>query len=261
VTATDWHAAYYSALQTVWAPLVVPLAFLAWRLAARAPLARAVVPGAARFVSIATVVFALETLLDPIATGPLLKTGALRDGVVATVVPFVFVYLGDLRVLVIALAVAAPALSLGALLGHAGAVALIVPIAAGGTYAALRALVPALPGQALWMLYEAGFLALCVVAARVWLPRLDAPPGSSSSRTPIGTAGRAFLEALFGYSAAYYAVWLAADVLIVGGLDVGWAIRMLPNQLYYAFWVPFVYFRFFSAPAPVPAAVGANAAR
>ena len=52
------------------------------------------------------------------------------------------------------------------------------------------------------------------------------------------------------FTAAYYALWLAADVLIVvAGLDLGWALRMVPNQLYYAFWTPFVYFRFFSASA------------
>jgi hypothetical protein len=40
---------------------------------------------------------------------------------------------------------------------------------------------------------------------------------------------------------------LIADLLIVvGGLDLGWAIRIVPNQLYYSFWVPFAYWRFFS---------------
>jgi hypothetical protein len=88
------------------------------------------------------------------------------------------------------------------------------------------------------------------VALRRRRARRTAPRGSPPGRTSIPPRG-AFLGALFGYSAAYYALWLTADVLIVlAGLDLGWAIRMVPNQLYYAFWTPFVYARFFSgAPA------------
>jgi hypothetical protein len=49
------------------------------------------------------------------------------------------------------------------------------------------------------------------------------------------------------YVAVYYALWALADVLIlVGRLDAGWGLRVIPNQLYYALYLPFVYFRFFS---------------
>ena len=45
----------------------------------------------------------------------------------------------------------------------------------------------------------------------------------------------------------YYAGWLFADLLIqIGGFDFGWLIRVIPNQLYYAFWVPVVFFAFFA---------------
>jgi hypothetical protein len=107
------------------------------------------------------------------------------------------------------------------------------------------------------MIYEAGFLGLCVVVGRVVLGR-EATRRAGSDRDggddascDADAAGRAFVAALFGYAAAYYVLWLAADVLtVVAGLDVGWALRMVPNQLYYAFWVPFAHFRFFSAPLP-----------
>ena len=38
----------------------------------------------------------------------------------------------------------------------------------------------------------------------------------------------------------------AALVLFAVGLgaDVGWGVRVIPNQLYYGFFVPFVFFRF-----------------
>lgn len=240
MTPVSWHDAYYSELQSLYSLLVVPFAFLVWRLAAPTDTSRAVVPKAARLVAATTLVFAFETMLDPIATGPLLRSEALRDTLAATLVPFLFVYLGDLRVLFVALAVAEPESPFGRTLGRAGAATAIVPIATGILYAALRWLWPAADGQWLWMIYEAGFLGVCVFGGRVWLPRRGVEIG----------AGRAFLGSLFGYSAAYYALWLAADVLIVlCGLDLGWAIRMLPNQLYYALWTPFVYARFFSAEA------------
>lgn len=240
MTPFSWHDAYYSELQNLYSLLVVPLAFLAYRLAAPADLARAVVPGAARFVARATLVFAGLTMLDPIATGPLVASEALRGTAAATLVPFLFVYVGDLRVLLVAFAVARPGRPFASTLARAAAATAIVPISTGILYGALRMVAPDVHGQWLWMIYEAGFLALCVFAVRIGL-----------AKAGIAGPGRTFLEALFGYSAAYYALWLAADVLIVlAGLDLGWAIRMVPNQLYYAFWAPFVAFRFFSASDP-----------
>ncbi|MEZ4332777.1 MAG: hypothetical protein R3F35_13530 [Myxococcota bacterium] len=239
----SWQSAYAGALQSVWALLALPLAFLAWRLAAPTELARARVPRAARLVAVATLVFACETILDPIATGPWLRSEALRGTWATSVVPFVFVYLGDWRVLLLVLGVARTDLPLSAILLRSAATTTIVPIGAGSLYALVRWRLRDVDGQWLWMGYEAGFLGLCVLGARIWLPRVA-----------TGVEARSFVRTLFGFSAAYYALWLAADVLIVVlGLDLGWAIRMLPNQLYYAVWAPFVYFRFFSAALPVPA--------
>ena len=245
MTIFAWHDAYYAELQTLWALLVVPFAFLAWRVAIPVEPERAVVPRAARFLSLATIAFALETMLDPIATGPLLKSEALRDGVAATLVPFLFVYLGDLRVVLLARAVLRPDEPRARTFGVAAAATAIVPVTTGVLHAGVRALWPDADGQWLWMIYEAGFLVLCVVVGRVVLRREAERDGAA------GQAGRAFVGALFGYAAAYYALWLAADVVIVvAGLDVGWALRKVPNQLYYALWVPFAHFRFFSAPPP-----------
>ena len=52
---------------------------------------------------------------------------------------------------------------------------------------------------------------------------------------------------MLGYVAVYYALWATADLLILGtGRDVAWALRIVPNQLYYAWYLPFVYWRFFA---------------
>lgn len=233
---TSWHLFYGSDLQGLHALLVVPLAFLAYRAVAPAEPDRAVAPEAARFVSVLTLVFAVETMLDPIATGPLVHAPWIEGTLAAGAIPFLFVLLGDLRVLLLAIGVARPERSLRQNLGWALGTSLLVPIASGVLYGAARLLWPGVHEQVLWMIYELSFLLLCIFLGRVWVARsLSARPARAS-----------YLRDVLGYSAAYYALWLTADLLIVvGELDLGWAIRIVPNQLYYGLWVPFVYARFF----------------
>jgi hypothetical protein len=234
-----WQSAYYSELQSLYALMIVPAAFLIWRLAKPFDGQRADVPAAAGFVAGLTLLFSFETMIDPISTGPLLKLGGLQDSHAASVIPFIFVLLGDLRVLLLAVGVAQPERSLRQKIGWALAMSFIVPIGAGSLFAFATWLNPEVHGQVLWMLYEFGFLALCIFLSRIWAPR-----AASGDATKI-----AFLQSVFGYSAAYYLLWWLADVfIIVADMDLGWAIRMVPNQLYYAFWAPFVYWRFFSRP-------------
>ena len=105
---TSWHAFYQSDLQSLYALLVVPFAFLAYRLVVSPQAARAEAPDAARFVAGITLFFAIETMIDPLATGPLLSTTFLGDTIASSLIPFLFVYLGDLRVLLLAIGVARP---------------------------------------------------------------------------------------------------------------------------------------------------------
>jgi hypothetical protein len=242
VSDFTWNAAYYSDLQSLYALLVVPLAFLAWRLASPTDDARAEVPAAARFVALLTLVFAVETMIDPIATGPIKRSAAIDGTIFATLIPFLFVLLGDLRVLLLAIGVARPDRTLGANLLWTGGITLIVPIATGILYGSILLLDPQIHGQVMWMIYEFGFLSLCIYLSRIWVPQnLAGEPRAAG-----------YLRAVLGYSAAYYALWFIADVfIVVAGLDLGWAIRIVPNQLYYAFWIPFVYWRFFSRPKAV----------
>jgi hypothetical protein len=240
MTELFWHDFYYGDLQSLYALLVAPIGFLAWRLTAGVDEKRAVAPISTRFVAGLTLLFAFETMIDPFATGPLLELDYFRETFAATLVPFFFVLLGDLRVLLLAIGVARPERRLRQHLAWALGTSLIVPIVAGIGYTIAGWIWPEVHGQVLWMIYESGFLVLCVFLGRVWVPR----------NIPHDPALAAFLRSIFGYSAAYYALWWVADVLIVvADLDLGWAIRIVPNQLYYAFWVPFVYWRFFSVPS------------
>jgi hypothetical protein len=243
VSGFSWDAAYHSDLQSPFALVVVPLAYLAYRAAVAPSERRALVPEAHALVSRLLVVFAALTIVDPICTGPLSRALGIGGTLAGTLVMFCFVLLGDLRVLVMLAVIARPQRGLRGNLGWCLGLVLVVPAAAGLVYAVLGLLVAELHGQWLWIVYELGFLLLVVVLARRWVPRVAGHDPEQA----------ALLKALCGYSAAYYALWAFADlVIVVGELDLGWAIRMVPNQLYYALWVPFVHARFYvgrSAPA------------
>jgi hypothetical protein len=83
-----------------------------------------------------------------------------------------------------------------------------------------------LPDQALWLIHESLFVGLAVFVARRMPGRFE--------RTVLAWAG------------VYYALWAGADVLILAGVDAGWLLRCIPNQLYYGLTVPFVWWRFFA---------------
>ena len=218
----SWHDFYYGAWQQPWALLVAPLAFLAWRGVASLPGGEGAVPGAKRFVSAWCLAFALETMLDPIATGTL--AAALGGGAVATALGLLFVLLGDFRIWWLAFGAAtSPRRGLApALLASA-----VVPVFAWLAHLVLGRLFGPLPGQALWLLHECAFLALVVPIAHRQRER--------------------FARSVLAFAAVYYALWATSDVLILAGVDLGWLIRCVPNQLYYGLTVPFVWWSFFAA--------------
>jgi hypothetical protein len=235
----SWRQLYQSDLQAVWAVWLVPALFLlhlgrTWRRGGPS-----VEPRAAGFMRAYALVFALETMLDPFAGGPLLRWLGLADGVLATSVMVTFVLLGDFRVFLLVLRLAAPeARGLASVAVEAALWTLVVPVVAVGVEAGVRALAGELPSQSIWLVYELAFLAMALVLRGVVVP---ARVAAERSRL------RAYLRAVTAYVAVYYALWATADLLIlVGGLDAGWALRIVPNQLYYAFYVPLVYVLFFS---------------
>lgn len=217
----SWEAFYRSDLAGVWALVVVPALFL---LALRV-LPRSASPGAdpraAAFVRAYAVVFGIETIVDAAGVG---KLGF-------PMLPFVL--LGDFRVFLLILAVAAPTRPLGGVVLEASAWTLVVPLTAWPAYRVLDRASGPLPESVLWLLYELAFLAL----ALVWRGGLLPP------RTPLALG---YLRALLAYVALYYGLWAAADVVILSGYDAGWLLRVVPNLLYYGFWVPVAYALFFA---------------
>jgi len=228
VELASWHDFYGASWQQPWALLLAPFAFLVWR-ALAAPPRDGAAPEARSFVVAWGTLFALETMLDPIATGPLAQ--ALGSPRASTALGVGFVMLGDFRVWWLIFWIDRPT---GAAL-RALAPTLGVPIAAW-----LVSLTLPLPEQALWLLHESLFIAVAFLFSR----RL---------------AGR-FERAVLAYAGVYYALWAAADVLILAGVDAGWLLRCVPNQLYYGFTVPFVWWRFF-APAYAATSTSTQASR
>jgi hypothetical protein len=232
-----WEAFYRSGFQSLWALLVAPALFLALRLAAGARESR-IEPIASAFVDRYAIVFAVEALVDPIANGPLVRALGWSGTGAASLLLFVFVWLGDFRVFALAFGLGAGEGDRPRALVGAAAASFAVPVFAGLAWTAAHAALPELDGQWLWVAYELAFLCLALaLRARLSTARLRANPALA-----------AFVRALWTYVAVYYALWAAADLLVLAGLDLGWALRALPNQLYYGLWVPFVWVRFFVVP-------------
>lgn len=234
---------YTSDLQSTYAVWPVPLALLAWLVLTGG---RAATSPDARFVHAYAVLFALETVLDPFATGPLSRWLGLSGSTAGLVVLIFFVLLGDFRVLYLMQRLAFPGRARERLLAESAAWTLIVPLSALTIREVLGAIAGTLDENAIWLIYELCFLALALWLRQVGLPRWVGP----------GRAARlAYLRSVATYVAVYYGLWASADVLIqILGLDAGWALRVVPNQLYYAFYVPFVYFRYFASGADHDAA-------
>ena len=91
----------------------------------------------------------------------------------------------------------------------------------------------------LWATYEFSFLVVMMGLRARWVP------AQGGETDPATTRG--FLDFICLYAASYYLLWLTADLLILlGGFDAGWALRIVPNQLYYSFFVPLAWWRFYS---------------
>ena len=227
------RAFYESELQGLWALLVVPVLWLAVRLVRGRSAGEGVEPAAARFVDAFALVFAVQTLLDPVFTGPIARA---LPAPWPTALSLLFVLLGDFRVFLLVAFLAGGRDRLRPALAEAAALTPIVPIFAWLATRALGAALGPLPGQVLWLVHETSFLVLLL-----WLR------GRVAAREPDPAAPRArYLRAVLLYVGAYYALWALSDVGILLGFEWAYAVRAVPNQLYYALFVPFVYARFFS---------------
>jgi len=235
VSGASWRDWYYGDLQSLWALVAVPALWLLWRLLRGRPRSPGADPAAARFVDAWSVVFAVAALLDPLCTGPV---GSALGGGWGTGFVIFFVLLGDFRVFLLVCFLAGGRRALRPALREAALLTPVVGTFAFSVYRIAGAAAGSAPGQLLWLVYELGFLAMLYFLRReIITGRSPLPP----------TAREAWLRRVTLFVGVYYVLWAACDVLILAGLDVGWALRALPNQLYYGWLVPFVHGTFFAA--------------
>lgn len=140
---------------------------------------------------------------------PLPASGALTTASVVF-----FVILGDFRYF---LATRMGAIPLRRAVLRAAALAFVVPVL---TQIVVRIPFPNLGDRTLYLVYELAFLVVIV---------------ADYARAPRPLRSRA----LFRFECMQYALWAAADVLILRGVEAGYLLRILPNVMYYAAFVPF----------------------
>jgi hypothetical protein len=113
----------------------------------------------------------------------------------------------------------------GAAAAIALAWALIIPLTSYLTRLSLPGVVS--DSRHLFLFYEAAFLPLAYLTGVRARRRLDSGPVEK------------WLRALTAFEVLQYAGWALADVVILRGRDWGFALRLIPNVLYYAAFVPF----------------------
>ena len=139
-------------------------------------------------------------------------------GAATRLVPLFFVLAGDARFLVL-LGIARRGGGIeidGRRLLIAAALTLVVPLFS----QTVMALLPSTPGGArvLFLVYELAFAALTVALMR-WHPGLREAP---------------WLAPVSRFVVLYYLLWASADaILLATGFDLGFALRVVPNALYY----------------------------
>lgn len=86
--------------------------------------------------------------------------------------------------------------------------------------------------RVMFLIYEMIFICIAFTyGALVMLPRLAG----------VDVEVARWLKWVFGFQLCGYALWVACDLLILAGYDVGLALRIVPNAMYYAGFLPVVY--------------------
>lgn len=170
------------------------------------------------------VLFVIEILADATLTSPWSPVPANTR--IATVVSVVFVVLGDARFFLLV-----ERARLGALSRRVWVVALGLSVVVPMASFVPQALFPNAftDTRIVFLTYETMFFVLAL-ALRAWLPRRDWKRDADRRWATLAT----------NFEIVQYALWAIADVIILAGLDFGYALRLVPNTMYYVFFLPFV---------------------
>lgn len=191
---------------------------------------RRVPPGALRR---ALLLFTALTALDAWLTGALTPIPA--GGALAQNVSIAFVILGDLRLFVLLERFRGEARWLPAIVRAVG-LSLVVPVAQAIAIHSAPDLFA--EQRRIYLVYELFFVAL---AALLLLARY---PSRSAKSPALGW----YATTLVAFFLVQYALWVVSDVLILSGMQSAFALRLVPNALYYGLFLAFAAWR-----APVEA--------
>lgn len=173
-------------------------------------------------------VFLLVVVADAWSTGAFSRVPPEH----AWIAGVVFVILGDLRFFLLAERYAQGRLHRRAALTALG-LSLAVPVAT----EVIRRLVPWVGGvpRHTFLVYEVLFTILAIVARFVVYP--------SRLLGVVSSPVRQWILSIATFQIVQYATWAACDVVILLGLEAGLVLRLAPNALYYAAFLPFVVLR------------------
>lgn len=172
--------------------------------------------------------FTATTALDAWLTGALTPLPA--GGALAQNVSIAFVILGDLRLFVLLERFRCDTRWLPAI-ARAVALSLVVPVAQA---IALHAAPEAFTEQRrIYLVYELFFVAL---GAGLLLLRYPSRAARSPALAWYGTR-------LVAFFVVQYALWVVSDVLILSGVEGAFALRLVPNALYYGLFLVFAAWR------------------
>ena len=156
-----------------------------------------------------TIFFAVICALDAFLTGP--WTPLAPDSAAMTAAGITFVIAGDLRYFVLLLDATKSWQRLVAAVALAFIVPIIVQIARAAGVTELRQV---------FLIYELCFFALALGIWFIVRPWSD------------------FVRRLTRFEIVQYGLWAGADILLLTtGADAAWLIRMVPNLMYYAFFL------------------------
>ena len=179
--------------------------------------------------------FALEIVADAWLTGPWSPVSTATS--LAQALSVAFVVLGDLRYFVLIERDAAPRRAGSSVAIRAVGWSILVPLA---VKLAMRA-APALFAnpRAIFLVYELLFVALLLVLRAVVLPRR-----ATAAQEKLGERNASvWIARLTTFELVQYGLWATADIVLLArgdDNDVGLAIRIFPNLMYYVFFLVFV---------------------
>lgn len=179
-------------------------------------------------------VFLVAILADATVTGG--WSPVPLDTTAYTVFSVLFIVLGDLRYFVLAERVTRPHDALWTSLRFALPMSLLLPVTTG----IMTRTIPWMADtRVLYAVYE-GAMGVIVLALDRY--RFGAREVDAETRRWVHEVSLLFALLYFG--------WAAADVLLLSGVELGHLLRIVPNVLYYAAFLAFVYLR---APAAIKA--------